>query len=185
MTIMIGAFGGALFALFINAFQNPVPWELQDKLSTREQLAYSYRDLVKQMKRMSRQLAVFGGVYGTVECIIERNRGCQDVYNHIYAGFVTGAFLARRGGIWGMVTGGAGFAAFSYVIELWMEPHHIEEDEILPHYIHTPSFYNNNNNNSFGNHTNVFQSFNDSQHSNVFSDTSSNNYDNENENEND
>ena len=137
----LGGLGGALFALFINAFQNPVPWELQDKLSTREQLAYSYRDLVKQMKRMSRQLAVFGGVYGTVECLIERNRGCQDVRNHIYAGFATGAFLARRAGIFAMLTGGAGFAAFSYVIELWMEPHEIEEEDIIPDYIHTPSFY--------------------------------------------
>ena len=150
--MVLGGLGGALFALFINAFQNPVPWELQDKLSTREQLAYSYRDLLKQMKRMSRQLAVFGGVYGTVECLIERNRGCQDVRNHIYAGFCTGAFLARRAGLFAMLTGGAGFAAFSYVIELWMEPHEIEEDQIIPDYIDTPSFFHNTKQNILNNH---------------------------------
>ena len=68
----MGYVGGCFFALFINAFQNPIPWELQDKLTTKEQLVYSYKDLVKNMKRMGKQMAIIGALYGTIECIIER-----------------------------------------------------------------------------------------------------------------
>ena len=68
----MGYVGGGFFALFINAFQNPIPWELQDKLSTKEQLIYSYKDLLKNMKRLGKQMAIIGGLYGGIECIIER-----------------------------------------------------------------------------------------------------------------
>ena len=68
----MGYVGGGFFALFINAFQNPIPWELQDKLNTKEQLIFSYRDLKKNMKRLGKQMAIIGLLYGFIECCIEK-----------------------------------------------------------------------------------------------------------------
>jgi len=127
LSTAMGAVGGAFFALFINAFQNPIPWELQDKLSTKEQLVYSYKDLVRNMKRLGKQMAIIGGLYGGIECFIERNRARQDIHNHLYTGCITGGVLGSSGGPYAAMMGCGGFAAFSLVIEMVMDSEHTPE----------------------------------------------------------
>ena len=72
LSMVMGYGGGCLFAMFINAFQNPIPWELQDKMSTKEQLIYSYKDMLRHMKRLGKQMALIGGLYGGIQCVIEK-----------------------------------------------------------------------------------------------------------------
>ena len=104
-------------ALFINAFQNPIPWELQDKLTTKQQLVYSYKDLLKKSKSMGKNLAFFGCLYGTIECFVERHRAKQDMANHIITGCASGGLLGAMAGPQAACLGCASFTAFSYVIE--------------------------------------------------------------------
>mmetsp|Transcript_20394 Transcript_20394/g.32413 ORF Transcript_20394/g.32413 Transcript_20394/m.32413 type:complete len:282 (-) Transcript_20394:140-985(-) len=129
LSTAMGYVGGAFFALFINAFQNPVPWELQDKLTTKEQLVYSYKDLWRNMKRLGKQMAIIGGLYGGIECYIERKRAKQDIDNHLYTGCLTGGILGAAGGPYACVMGCGGFAAFSWVIEMYMDASHEPEHQ--------------------------------------------------------
>jgi hypothetical protein len=77
---------------------------------------------LREMKTRSlasgKQFGIVGGVYTTIECFMEKARGRKDLPNAMMAGFVTGAVIAARTGPSGMVLGGAGFAAFSGVIEI-------------------------------------------------------------------
>lgn len=66
---------------------------------------------------LSKQFAFIGGVYSGVECVIEKARAKHDVNNAVYAGCVTGAGLAIKGGPGSAAVGCAGFAVFSYAIE--------------------------------------------------------------------
>jgi hypothetical protein len=80
------------------------------------------REGLAQMKERSfssaRNFAVMGGIFTTTECFLEQVRGKKDIYNAIGAGFATGSLLAYRAGPAAIVIGGAGFAAFSAIIDL-------------------------------------------------------------------
>ena len=99
-------------------------------MTTGEQLRYSYKDLLRQGKRMGKQLALFGGVYGTIECFIERWRGKQDMTNHLITGCAVGGGFGSLAGPSAACMGCLGFTAFGYVIEKFMEPEEIGEDEM-------------------------------------------------------
>lgn len=47
-------------------------------------------------------------------------RAKNDIYNAVAGGFLSGAVLARSSGIRAALGGGAAFAAFSAVIDLWI-----------------------------------------------------------------
>lgn len=47
-------------------------------------------------------------------------RAKNDIYNSVAGGFLAGATLSRSGGIKAAIGGGAAFAAFSAVIDLWI-----------------------------------------------------------------
>lgn len=82
----------------------------------------AFKEGLVQMKERSvssaRNFAIMGGLYTTIECSMETVRGKKDIYNAVGAGFGTGAILAARAGPAATVLGGAGFAAFSIVIEM-------------------------------------------------------------------
>jgi hypothetical protein len=65
-----------------------------------------------------RNFAIVGGIFATIECGLEKVRSKKDLTNSLLAGAATGSVLAARAGPRAMLLGGAGFAAFSAVIEL-------------------------------------------------------------------
>eukprot|EP00392_Amoebophrya_sp_AT5.2_P001686 g1688.t1 len=104
-------------------------------LSTSEQIRMAYKGFGSSCRRMGRNfrnpnlLSILvwkqevGMVYSTTECLIEKERGGHELINAVYAGCATGGFLAMQSGPMGMLTGCAGFAAFSLAIEQFMGNH--------------------------------------------------------------
>ena len=98
----------------------PLPGPDAPKVPVWRQFRDGLRDMKNRSLSTGRSFALVGGVYATVECFLERLRGRRDMRNALASGFATGAALAVRGGPRAMVFGGAGFAAFSGVMELAM-----------------------------------------------------------------
>eukprot|EP00051_Salpingoeca_urceolata_P002390 m.49759 g.49759 ORF g.49759 m.49759 type:complete len:261 (+) comp12101_c0_seq1:140-922(+) len=63
--------------------------------------------------------AVLGSMYAATECVVESYRGCNDINNSVYAGFITGGMLGLRAGPKAALFGAIGFAAFSAAIEVF------------------------------------------------------------------
>lgn len=85
-------------------------------------MATAFKEGMIELKAKSlssaKNFGIVGAVYTTFECTLEKVRGRKDMKNAVTAGFATGAVLAARAGPSAMLMGGAGFAAFSAVIEL-------------------------------------------------------------------
>lgn len=64
---------------------------------------------------------MMGALFSGSECIIETYRAKHDMYNSIYAGCTAGAILAHSGGPKAMCVGCASFAAFSALIDKFMD----------------------------------------------------------------
>lgn len=67
-----------------------------------------------------KNFGVVGGLYSSIECVLEKQRGKKDMKNAVVAGAATGALLAARAGPKAMVFGASTFAAFSVAFELLM-----------------------------------------------------------------
>ena len=65
----------------------------------------------------------FGMVYAGSECVVETVRAKHDVYNSAAAGCFTGGTLAYQGGPKAMCFGCATVAAFSVLIDRFMDIH--------------------------------------------------------------
>ncbi len=68
----------------------------------------------------AKSFAMIGALYSGTECAIEGFRARNDMTNSVAAGCLTGAILARSGGLQSAAVGCAGFAAFSLAIETWL-----------------------------------------------------------------
>ena len=62
-----------------------------------------------------------GALFAGSECVIEKVRARHDIYNSLYAGCFAGGALAHKAGPQAMCIGCASFAAFSVVIDKFME----------------------------------------------------------------
>ena len=98
----------------------PIDTLTDDKISFREQVRRQYKGFGSNCVRMGKGFGKVGLVYSGIECAIERERAQRDIPNAIYAGCLTGAVLAYQGGPQAMCMGCAGFAAFSGLIEGFM-----------------------------------------------------------------
>lgn len=90
-------------------------------LSTKEQMKLTARDMLKQSKSSAKSFGTIGAIYTVTECTIEKTRGKHDLTNALAAGCLTGGALAVRGGPQATAIGCAGFAAFGYVIDKFMQ----------------------------------------------------------------
>ncbi|KAJ3381443.1 Mitochondrial import inner membrane translocase subunit tim22 [Lobulomyces angularis] len=119
--ISMGAgFGlGVLFSLFMSS-ANHETTETFHKLSTREQLKITAKDMGRTAYSTGKNFGLVGALFASSECIIETFRGKNDLINVSSAGCVSGAILAAPTGPKGMAVGCAGFAAFSTAIEAYM-----------------------------------------------------------------
>ena len=95
----------------------PFPTEAP-KVTLRVAFVSGLREMRSKGWSSAKSFGVVGGVFSVIECALEKLRGVKDMKNAVASGFATGAILAAPAGPAAMVMGGAGFAAFSAVIEL-------------------------------------------------------------------
>ncbi|KAI8826797.1 mitochondrial import inner membrane translocase subunit tim22 [Fimicolochytrium jonesii] len=119
--------GGAGFALggAFGMFMSSVDWGMNteefQKLSTREQLKLTAKDMGAKSFSSAKNFAVVGAVFAGTECVIEGYRAKNDIWNGVSAGCITGGVLAAKAGPQAVVGGCLTFAAFSAAIDWWMK----------------------------------------------------------------
>ncbi|KAH9426515.1 uncharacterized protein LOC113797202 [Dermatophagoides pteronyssinus] len=83
------------------------------------------REVLREMKSKSmsyaKNFAMLGAMFSATECAIESYRAKKDWKNGTMAGGVVGGMLGLRAGIKGGLLGAAGFAAFSTLIEYYLD----------------------------------------------------------------
>ncbi|KAI5476249.1 mitochondrial import inner membrane translocase subunit TIM22 [Pseudohyphozyma bogoriensis] len=99
-----------------------------DNMSTYNKSKIIFKDMGKGMWKSGAGFGKVGALYAGTECIVEGYRAKSDIWNSIYAGAISGSVLARNSGVKAMVFGGAGFAAFSAAIDLYMRWESPDED---------------------------------------------------------
>mmetsp|Transcript_6692 Transcript_6692/g.13148 ORF Transcript_6692/g.13148 Transcript_6692/m.13148 type:complete len:185 (+) Transcript_6692:1-555(+) len=120
---LMGGVMGGVFGSHNNDFMMHPRWEY---MSTRQQMWLSWVQMRGQAKSMAKNFGFVGLIYSGVECIVEKERAAQDLYNPLLAGCASGALLGASGGPATAVTGCAGFAGFSVAIDWYM--YHSEDD---------------------------------------------------------
>ena len=68
------------------------------RVGTRWQLVDSYHMMKSSAKSWSKNFAKVGGVYATVDCVVEKTRGRHDLKNPLMSGCVSGAVFANKTG---------------------------------------------------------------------------------------
>ncbi|KAJ9105929.1 Mitochondrial import inner membrane translocase subunit tim22 [Naganishia adeliensis] len=114
----LGAFFSLMSATF--AYEDPLSKASEKLVGTRAQTAFIFKEMGRNMWTSGKGFAKVGALYSGFECCIEGYRAKNDIYNAVAGGFLSGAVLARSSGIRAALGGGAAFAAFSAVIDLWI-----------------------------------------------------------------
>ncbi|KAI8833053.1 mitochondrial inner membrane translocase subunit Tim17/Tim22/Tim23/peroxisomal protein PMP24 [Chytridium lagenaria] len=110
---------GGLFGMFMSSVDYGHNEEYL-KLSTKEQMKITVRDMATKSYSSAKNFAVVGAIFAGTECVIESYRAKNDIYNGVAAGCLTGAALSAKAGPKVMLGGCLSFAAFSAAIEVWM-----------------------------------------------------------------
>ncbi|TPX38783.1 hypothetical protein SeMB42_g04647 [Synchytrium endobioticum] len=113
------ALGGA-FGMFMSSVDHASTTEEMLKLSTREQLKFTLRDMGTRSYSSAKNFGMVALLFSSSECVIESYRAQNDMYNGVTAGCLTGGALAARAGPRAMLGGCVGFAAFSAAIDYYM-----------------------------------------------------------------
>ena len=123
MTVPLGFVMGAAFGVFMGSWEGISPPVLLPGVPMPpakpmvEEFRATGRQMGRKARNWSRNFAVITAIFSGTECVLERIRAEDDMWNSISAGFISGAVLAIKQGPQAMLFGGAGFAAFSYVID--------------------------------------------------------------------
>ncbi|KAL9236293.1 hypothetical protein vseg_010981 [Gypsophila vaccaria] len=120
-SVMSGVMGGGLgvmMGVFFAALDNPI---MQDTMTTRQQLAYTAKQMGSRSWSSCKTFALMGFLFSASECVVEKWRAKHDTTNTAIAGCVTGGALSARGGPQAACVGCAGFATFSVLIEKFLE----------------------------------------------------------------
>jgi import inner membrane translocase subunit TIM22 len=123
MTVPLGFVMGAAFGVFMGSWEGISPPVLLPGVPMPpakpmvEEFRATGRQMGRKARNWSRNFAVITAIFSGTECVLERIRAEDDMWNSISAGFISGAVLAIKQGPQAMLLGGAGFAAFSYVID--------------------------------------------------------------------
>ncbi|XP_059656280.1 mitochondrial import inner membrane translocase subunit TIM22-4-like [Cornus florida] len=122
-SVVSGAMGGGLglfMGLFLGALDNPL---MQAEMTGRQQFIYTAKQMGSRSWSSCKTFAVMGFIFSATECVVEKARAKHDITNTLVAGCVTGGALSARGGPKAACFGCAGFAAFSVLIEKFLERH--------------------------------------------------------------
>nr|KAJ0221702.1 hypothetical protein LSAT_V11C200071820 [Lactuca sativa] len=118
-SVASGVMGGGLglaMGLFLGALDNPI---MQDEMSGRQQFIYTAKQMGRRSWGSCKAFAVMGFIFSAAECA----RAKHDMTNTVAAGCVTGGAISAKGGPKAACVGCAGFAAFSVVIEKFLDRH--------------------------------------------------------------
>lgn len=111
---------GIGFGAFFNMYGNSLAYDpLTEKMSVRDQMKVSFRQMWSAGFRTGKNFAAFGVLYSGLECMLEKYRATRDMRNAVYAGGLTGSFFAMKGGPKSMLMAGMGMAAISAGIEYY------------------------------------------------------------------
>mmetsp|Transcript_21091 Transcript_21091/g.54072 ORF Transcript_21091/g.54072 Transcript_21091/m.54072 type:complete len:190 (-) Transcript_21091:1957-2526(-) len=129
MSTVLGGGMGVVFGLFMGSMResmDPNAGMVAADMATKKiPLRQVLMDTFKQMGRSSasyaKTFAYMGALYAGSECAVEQIRAKRDHKNTLYAGCFTGGAMAYGGGPQAMCLGCATFAAFSVMIDRFME----------------------------------------------------------------
>ncbi|KAL8129882.1 hypothetical protein V2J09_019037 [Rumex salicifolius] len=122
-SVVSGVMGGGLglaMGLFFGALDRPL---VTEEMTGRQQFVAQAKQMGQRSWSSCKAFAVMGMVFSAAECVIEKTRAKHDMGNTMFAGCVTGAAISAKGGPKAACAGCAGFAAFSVVIEKFLEGH--------------------------------------------------------------
>ncbi|KAJ0978359.1 hypothetical protein J5N97_013833 [Dioscorea zingiberensis] len=122
-SVVSGVLGGGLgvfMGLFLGALDNPIT---QMEMSAKQQFIYTAKQMGRRSYSSAKTFAVMGLIFSAAECVVEKARAKHDTTNTLVAGCVTGGSLSAKGGPRAACAGCAGFAAFSVLIEKFLDRH--------------------------------------------------------------
>ncbi|XP_057456853.1 mitochondrial import inner membrane translocase subunit TIM22-4 isoform X2 [Lotus japonicus] len=122
-SVVSGVMGGGLgifMGLFLGALDNPI---MQEEMTGRQQLIYQAKQMGRRSISSAKAFAVMGFIFSAAECVVEKARAKHDMTNTAVAGCTTGGVISAKGGPRAACAGCAGFAAFSVLIEKFLEGH--------------------------------------------------------------
>lgn len=122
-SIVSGVMGGGLgllMGLFIGSLDNPI---MQSEMSGKEQFLYTAKQMGRRSWSSAKAFAFMGLIFSAAECVVEKARAKHDTTNTVVAGCVTGGSMSAKGGPKAACAGCAGFAAFSVLIEKFLDRH--------------------------------------------------------------
>ncbi|KAF9587841.1 hypothetical protein IFM89_006095 [Coptis chinensis] len=117
---VMGGGMGLIFGIFLGSLDNPIT---QDQMGAKKQFIYTAKQMGTKSLGFAKNFALMGFVFSAAEGVMEKTRAKHDITNSTVAGCVTGGVLAAKGGPQAACLGCAGFAAFSYVIDKFIQRH--------------------------------------------------------------
>ncbi|KAL5580660.1 hypothetical protein UlMin_013102 [Ulmus minor] len=120
-SVVSGAMGGGLglfMGLFLGSLENPI---MQSEMSAKEQFIFTAKQMGRRSWSSAKAFAVMGFIFSAAECVVEKARAKHDMTNTVVAGCVTGGSISAKGGPKAACAGCAGFAAFSVLIEKFLD----------------------------------------------------------------
>lgn len=120
-SVASGIMGGGLglaMGLFLGSLDTHI---LDDEMTSKQKIVYQAKQMGRRSWSSCKTFAVMGLIFSAAECVVEKARAKHDIANTAVAGCVTGGALSARGGPKAACAGCAGFAAFSVVIEKFLE----------------------------------------------------------------
>ncbi|XP_028753351.1 mitochondrial import inner membrane translocase subunit TIM22-4 [Neltuma alba] len=122
-SVVSGVMGGGI-GLFMGLFLGSMDTHLmEDEMTGRQKLIYQAKQMGRRSLSSAKAFAVMGLIFSAAECVVEKARAKHDTTNTVVAGCVTGGAISAKGGPKAACAGCAGFAAFSVVIEKFLEGH--------------------------------------------------------------
>ncbi|KAB2616604.1 mitochondrial import inner membrane translocase subunit TIM22-4-like [Pyrus ussuriensis x Pyrus communis] len=122
-SVVSGVMGGGLglmMGLLLGALDTPL---MQDEMTGKQQFIYQAKSMGRRSWSSAKAFAVMGFVFSAAECVVEKARAKHDTTNTVVAGCVTGGALSAKAGPQAACVGCAGFAAFSVLIEKFLDRH--------------------------------------------------------------
>lgn len=125
-TVISGIMGGGLgvvFGLFTSTLEGSTGSmaPVVETRRARDVFFETVRNTRIKSVSYAKGFAAMGALFSGSECVIEKYRAKHDIYNSAYAGCFTGGLLAHSGGPKMMCIGCASFAAFSVLIERFLQ----------------------------------------------------------------
>lgn len=128
MGVVGGGLMGLVMGLFLGAMSDTTPpvqfigGKEVPQAPLREQIRVTLRATGEKSLYWGRNFAFITGVFSGSECLVEKYRGKNDLWNSVASGCITGAAMQAKQGPQAAAIGCGGFAAFSLVIDSVM--HH-------------------------------------------------------------